>query len=130
MPLPCPTLFKRNKCNVVNVQEILVPQWKRSLQLKIREPPVSPASEQLVSFETPVIHCLLFICLWVGHCLTDTGFTQAFEHALTIDWLPGNSWLEAAQNTLAVEQAVDVLLAQCATLSAYHLIDVDTESNL
>ena len=58
------------------------------------------------------------------------GFAQLYKHGRITHGLPCHSWLEAAQDTLAVEQAVDVLLAQCATLSAYHLIDVDTESNL
>ena len=38
-------------------------------------------------------------------------------------------WLDAAQNRLAVEQAVAVLQAQCATLSAYHFINVEDEDD-
>ena len=75
--LPC--LSQRCQCVVADVQEILVPRWKRSLHLRIHEPPASPDSAQLAFLATqplcraPValrkrtnVHSLVVACLVAG----------------------------------------------------------------
>lgn len=88
-------------------------------------PPIDPGSLPLPVVFLSLPFALLIVNSFVARCVVYLPTYKLCASARSVL----HRWLDAAQNRLAVEQAVAVLQAQCATLSAYHFINVEDEDD-
>jgi hypothetical protein len=88
-------------------------------------PPIDPGSLPLPVVFLSLPFALLIVNSFVARCVVYLPTYLLCASARSVL----HRWLDAAQNRLAVEQAVAVLQAQCATLSAYHFINVEDEDD-